>query len=228
MSGRPRRTGPRVSTHPGASPAPSEAAAVIAICFGWFILGSIEAVAKGFPPGGSFDDGALADLVFFEIGAGAMALWVLRARGYSLAALLPAPNWQGCLVGTALCGAGLLVWQLVGSAFPVADLARQPISEMAGRTGVSLPVVVAMGMVNGLYEETFLVGYLVRGFRVKGAAFAIGLSLLVRVLYHLYQGPIGALSVLVFGLVLSLFYWRTRWLWPVVFAHALADTWALF
>jgi membrane protease YdiL (CAAX protease family) len=42
-------------------------------------------------------------------------------------------------------------------------------------------------------------------------------------LYHIYQGPVGALSVLVFGLVLSLFYLRTGRLFPVVVAHVIAD-----
>lgn len=46
-------------------------------------------------------------------------------------------------------------------------------------------------------KRRFWLGYLVRGFAAVGASFAIGLSLLVRVLYHLYQGPLGAVSVLV-------------------------------
>ena len=92
---------------------------------------------------------------------------------------------------------------------------------------VTLPAIIALAMVNGLYEETFLLGYLQRGFLAAGPSFAIGLSVLVRVLYHLYQGPLGALSVLLFGLVVSLFHWRTGKLWPVVFAHTLADAFAL-
>ena len=42
-------------------------------------------------------------------------------------------------------------------------------------------------------------------------------------LYHLYQGPLGAVWVLGFGLVMSLYYVRTRKLFPVVIAHVLAD-----
>jgi membrane protease YdiL (CAAX protease family) len=47
--------------------------------------------------------------------------------------------------------------------------------------------------------------------------------LISRVLHHLYQGPLGAVWVLGFGLVMSLYYRRTRKLFNVVFAHALAD-----
>jgi membrane protease YdiL (CAAX protease family) len=52
---------------------------------------------------------------------------------------------------------------------------------------------------------------------------AVGVSLLVRVLYHLYQGPLGAVYVGAFGLVLSLYYVASGKLFPVVLAHALWD-----
>jgi membrane protease YdiL (CAAX protease family) len=47
--------------------------------------------------------------------------------------------------------------------------------------------------------------------------------LLVRVLYHLYQGPVGAVWVLAIGLVFGLYFMRTNQLWPPVFAHILWD-----
>jgi membrane protease YdiL (CAAX protease family) len=46
-------------------------------------------------------------------------------------------------------------------------------------------------------------------------------------MYHLYQGPLGAILVLGFGVVVSLFYWRFRQVWPVMVAHMLADAAAL-
>ena len=84
-------------------------------------------------------------------------------------------------------------------------------------------LVVALAMVNGLYEETFLAGYLLEGLRKHGIHIALGITTLIRLLYHLYQGPIGAASVTAYGLVVMLFYWRSRLLWPIVFAHTLAD-----
>ena len=195
----------------------------MAVCFGWFILGSVHSVAAGFPSGGKFSDSFFVELITLEVVLGGVALTFLRARGYSIEGLLPTPSWLGCLLGLALFVAASAAWWAVAQAFPRSEFAHQPIAEMVSNTSVSLPFVVALSMVNGLYEEVFLVGYLVRGFRASGASVAIGLSLLVRVLYHLYQGPLGAVSVLVFGLVITVFYWRTQRLWPVVFAHTLAD-----
>jgi len=83
--------------------------------------------------------------------------------------------------------------------------------------------VLAMSVVNGLYEEVFLLGYLQSALERFGLAFAVGASLLVRVAYHTYQGPAGAVSVLAFGLILSAYFARRRSLWPVVSAHMFAD-----
>jgi membrane protease YdiL (CAAX protease family) len=56
-----------------------------------------------------------------------------------------------------------------------------------------------------------------------GASIAIGVPVLVRALCHLYQGPLGTMSVIGAGVVLGAYYWRKRQLWPVVFAHIFAD-----
>lgn len=78
-------------------------------------------------------------------------------------------------------------------------------------------------MVNGAFEEVFLLGVLLRGLRAHGLSVALGFPLLVRLMYHGYQGPLGLLWILAFGLSLSLFFLRTGRLWPVVFAHTLWD-----
>jgi len=99
----------------------------------------------------------------------------------------------------------------------------QPIEHMVANATISFLPLVAMSVVNGFYEEVFLIGFLQRTLEGLGVAFAIGASLLVRMLYHLYQGPSGAISVLGFGLVLSVYFLWKRKLWPVVFAHISAD-----
>ncbi|HLO94821.1 MAG TPA: CPBP family intramembrane glutamic endopeptidase, partial [Burkholderiaceae bacterium] len=207
--------------------APLEAVVVVAIAFGWFIMASLEAVAQGFPGTGSFSDEQLLNILLMELLFGGIALAFLRHRGHALQALLPTPTLTGCLVGAALCGASVLAWQVLAQAVPASQLQAQPIAEIARNARPSLAMAIALSVVNGLYEETFLLGYLVRSFASAGASLALGLSLLVRVLYHLYQGPLGAVSVLMFGLILSVYYWHSRRLWPAVFAHTLADALAL-
>jgi membrane protease YdiL (CAAX protease family) len=200
---------------------------VVAISFGWFILQSVLAVAEGFPTSGTFSDASLGGLLVLEIVLGASALLFLRARGHDLAALLPSPNWRGLIEGGVLCVLAILACNIVEALFPSQSEAVQPIAQIVANSKPSIAVALAVSMFNGLYEETFLIGYLMRGFAEAGASFALGLSVLVRLLYHLYQGPTGAVSVVVCGLVFGAAYWRTRRLWPVVVAHALLDVIAL-
>lgn len=203
---------------------PLEALGIVALCFGWFILGSLWSVSAGFrSDGGTFNDASLLGIVGFELFVGPIALLILRSRGYAVRDLLPSPSLKGCGVGALLYIATILATLIVLSPF-AGDTATQPVARMMETARPSLAVVIALSVVNGLYEEVFLLGYLQKGLLRHGASFALGVSVLVRVMYHLYQGPHGALSLTVVGIVFGAFYLRTGWLWPVVFAHMLADT----
>jgi membrane protease YdiL (CAAX protease family) len=200
-----------------------EAAIVVAICFGLLVFWSMTIAGAGFEVAGAFTDAAFLQTILLECSLAAVALWYLALRGYSVRRLLPSPTWWGTVLGALLCAACLLAWNLVGLAISPGDYAAAPIARAMAGSRPSVVMVVAASVVNALYEETFLVGYLLRGFAPFGAALALGLSVLVRLLYHAYQGPVGALAVVVFGLVVGVFYWRTRLLWPVAAAHAMQD-----
>jgi membrane protease YdiL (CAAX protease family) len=200
---------------------PVEAASVSAICFGWAIITSSQSVAAGFQSS-SFTDSNMLGLIGMEVVFGAIALLLLYARGYSVSNLYPSPSLAGLGLGVGLYIASLMTSWVAVAPF-AASQPSQPIDALVSSASVSLSSVIAVALVNGAYEEVFLLGFLLRGLRGYGLSIALGVSLLVRVLYHLYQGPLGAVSVLAFGLVLSLYYIRTNALFPVVFAHVLAD-----
>jgi len=200
----------------------ADMACIVAICFGWFIILSIDAVVAGFPSGDGFADADLIELIVIELVLGAIALRFLHARGYRIRDLVPAPTWIGCGTGLMLYVASRFASGMLIAPF-MAGQASQPIDEMMAANTVTLPYVLAISVVNGTYEEVFLLGYLVRALKAHGAWFAIGVSMLVRVLYHLYQGPLGALYVLGFGIVVSIYYFRTGDVWSAVFAHMLGD-----
>ena len=193
-----------------------------ATCFGWFILVSAQAVASDFSPQPFTDDSLLGLIVREAVYAG-VALCYLHARGYRVAELLPVPSAGGSLVGLALFVATALVCWPIYAAVSVAQSAPQPIEEMMAGARLSLAPIVAMSVVNGLYEEVFLLGYLQSALERFGLGFAVSASLLVRMAYHTYQGPGGTASALAFGLVLAVYFARRRKLWPVAFAHILAD-----
>ena len=204
-------------------PAPAaDLVVVTAICFGWFILLSLHAVAANFPSE-PFTDGVFLEIITIEFVLAAAALGYLRVRGYDLRRLLPKPTIADSLVGVGLFVAAWIASSLLSAAVGNPARSAEPIGEMVAQASISFAPLLSVAIVNGLYEETFLVGYLQDALQATGASFALGVSALVRVLYHLYQGPTGALSALVFGVVLGVFYLATRRLWPLVFAHIMAD-----
>ncbi|MCU6499992.1 CPBP family intramembrane metalloprotease [Rugamonas sp. A1-17] len=197
-----------------------QALLIMAICFGGFILSSFG-IASGSADALSFNDGLLAAIAVQELILACVALAVLHACHYPLATLLPKPSWGGLGTGAVLyivaCMAALGVGLLLGGE-PI-----QPIDTMLAQSHVSLYALVPMALINATFEEVFLLAYLQRGLRRFGASNAIGAAILVRLLCHWYQGPVGAAKVLVMGLVFGIYYARSGRLFPVVAAHVAAD-----
>lgn len=201
----------------------AEAGTVTVICFGLFILFSFQAMAAGFPEA-RFSDTGNAGIVGLELVLAACGLIYLHLRGFDIRSLYPAPTLRDSLIGFALFGLSWLVAVVAMALFHTPGQAEAAEFSFQDLSALSM---VALALVNGTYEEVFLLGVLVRGLRGFGLSLAIGLPLLVRVLYHTYQGPLGVVSVGAVGLVLTLGYVGTGRLWPSVLAHILLDLAAL-
>lgn len=203
-----------------------EVVVVTAIFSGWFIFLSIQAVLSGFPTPRLSDHDALG-LVLLEGLMFAAAVSILVARGWRTQDFLFRVTWLASFAGVLLFGALLIahfaVWELLGSLLGGRDV----LAEFARATTLSLPVALLLSVVNGAFEEFFLTRYLIEALAGAGASIALGVSALIRITYHLYQGPTGAVSILAIGLVLTSFYWRFREIWPVMLAHMIADLAAL-
>ena len=200
----------------------TDTAVVIVICFGWPIIGSLRAVAYRYPSR-PFDDSIFLSVILEELILATAALVYLRLRGYDLSQLLPRPTLLGGLVGLGLYAlARLVIWPVYALA-GAELLSSQPIEQMVKGASVSLPLLVAVSIVNALFEETFLTGFVLRELLAFGASLAVGATVLIRTLTHAYQGVLGTFSVICVGVVFATYYWRKRQLWPVVFAHFVAD-----
>jgi membrane protease YdiL (CAAX protease family) len=205
--------------------APIEALGMVLLCFGWFIVSSLTSLAAWRPGSGGgrvFSDSAFTGLMAVELVLAAAAMAVLQARGYPLRSLYPRPSWSGALIGAGLFLGARIAIALVLPLVP--HPAETPLEDIVASAHVSLPVLIPLAIVNGVYEEVFLLGYLTRGLRRYGASTALGIMLLVRLLYHMYQGPVGALNVVLYGAVVGVYYQRTGRLFPAVASHVIADT----
>ncbi len=194
---------------------------VTALCFGVFIWSSLHTAAAGFPAATATDHG-LASLIAIELGLALLALVYLHMRGHDLRLLLPVPSAHGMLAGIALFAACLAASRLMEFAF--AGAPAHAMHDLLADGRVSFLPLAATALINGVYEETFLLGFLQRTLHAAGPQLAIAAALLVRVLCHLYQGPQGALSVFGAGLVLGFYFAKTGNLWAAVLAHVALDS----
>lgn len=194
---------------------------MIGIAFGMSIVLSIQAVLANFPMQ-PFSDARFLWAVMVEVVLAASAILFLHTRGFAISTLLPVPSLMGSVVGVVLFLVAWVVGTLVYAPFAIGQPV-QPIEIMVVEANVSAPAVVLMAMINGTFEEVFLLGFLLRGLRGYGLSVALGATLLVRLLCHLYQGPLGPIWVMGVGLTFAVYYMRSTRLWPPVFAHILWD-----
>lgn len=208
-----------------AAPTRVDLAVVATICFGLFVVTSLSSVNQGLPTYNITDD-ELGATMLLEVAMAAFALGYLRLRGQPLGELFPSPTLRGTLTGAGLYA---VIYVLFAAVHSLLALGIPALREAANPVQVdaSAAMIIVMSLVNGLYEEVFLLGFLQRHLARVESHFAVGAVLLLRLSYHLYQGLPGTAFAIVFGGVLGYYYLRTGKLWPVVAAHVVADILAL-
>jgi membrane protease YdiL (CAAX protease family) len=89
----------------------------------------------------------------------------------------------------------------------------------------TVPALIAAALMNGLVEETVMLGYLLTRLTDRGWPpwAAVALSAGIRGAYHLYQGFGGFAGNIVMGVVFALCYRRWGRVMPLVVAHTVID-----
>jgi membrane protease YdiL (CAAX protease family) len=166
-------------------------------------------------------------LVGAQVVLGVFWALLLRRRGWSLDCITTRMNASD--VGWAL---GLLLLLTFASRFTTSlwDLAFPGSTRMFAfdlKSPIPAWAIAVLSIVDPSAEEFVYLGFIANVLRPRGALFAIGAAVLARTAVHLYQEPRGIVQIAVVGVVLSVYYYRTRRLWPVVVAHSLLDVLAL-
>ena len=188
---------------------------ILALCFGYFIAGSTVALVRGLPDR-EFTTTRTIIAILTELAMLAAAGWVLHVRGWPWHAFGFRFTWGSLLASIPLFFAWVAlycsVWLTVVAFYPdVKNLASPPLRVSAPGALVLLFIIV-----NSIFEESTVAGYVVSALSEQGAALAITASTLIRLLYHTYQGPIASLYILPLGLLFAAVYWRWRSLWPLI------------
>jgi membrane protease YdiL (CAAX protease family) len=166
----------------------------------------------------------LTFVLVYELVVGLLLVLFLRHRGWRLGHVtLPFARRDlarglGVWLLTILCIWVVFVCLLLLRPTYVADVMR---TRMVGELDIML--IAAMVLINPLYEELVYLGFVPAAFPKAAAWQVLLLSTALRVVVHTYQGILSLLVILPWGLVFSLYYLRTRRLWPLVLAHALQD-----
>lgn len=203
-------------------PAGAEFAIVVVLVFGWFIFSSLHSYFLGHWVVRTSNAGKL-HLIAFELVVMAVAGAFLYARGWTLERIGLRITLKDTAIGVGM-GVGLFlfihgVWYAASTVAPT--LTRAAHSVRADASQMSLGVIIAVLVVNSVYEEVFASGYVVTFLKDRfGATLAVNASVFIRLLYHLYQGVGAVLSIVPIGLVFAIWYVRTRRLWPLIVAHA--------
>ncbi len=88
---------------------------------------------------------------------------------------------------------------------------------------MSLYGLIPLVIVNSIFEEVIVVGYIFKRLENMNPAVIVIISTLLRQSYHLYQGPTTFFTLIPTGLVFSIYYWKYRRLGPVIVAHGLTN-----
>jgi membrane protease YdiL (CAAX protease family) len=200
-----------------------ECCLILAICLGLPVVTSLYIMAHHDEIPYRFTDATFVGQMIFELLALCTAGFILYKRGWRY-------QHFGIRISFGQSGAGLLLLIIWYATYVFLYLAVQNLPGMENGPGMidlraeySMGVAVFASAVNALFEESVTVGYLLNAMRHHGVLFAIGLSTLVRLLYHTYQGPIAVISIIPMGILFGIVYIRWRSLWPLIFAHFVTD-----
>ena len=152
--------------------------------------------------------------VVYELIAGGIAFAILKSRGWKWSDFAIHASRGSTIVGMIVA----LALFAFGYAFEAA-FGKVPVVLSA-----SLAPITVISLINPLFEELLVLGFVVQSMRKAfGLTTAFNVSLGLRVLYHLYQGPLAVIPIAVMALVFTLVYVKMGRLWPVIVSHALLD-----
>ena len=201
---------------------------VVTWAFGLPVFASIMALGT---PGDSssavFNNAELLATIIFEVVQLGFLTWFLRIRGWTLEKFGLSFSWRGTAAGVVLLA--ITYGLAVGAEYIAQVIFNYDLQAAAARApkvdpDLSMQLVFLVSVVNGIFEELFVAGYIITALVARrGMWMAINVSVVVRLLYHLYQGPIGIMTVVPMGLLYGYVYSRTRQLWPLMVAHVLLD-----
>jgi len=142
--------------------------------------------------------------------------WTFERLGFSIGLRDTA---IGLLLAIIVFCAVWLIQQVMNSVAPAAFEAARRFDKVSGRLDTWALLLGAA--VDAVFEELFACAYVISALKEKRSpAFALNVSVLLRVGLHVYQGVYGGLIGAAWGLVFGYWYLKSGRVWPLFVAHA--------
>ena len=142
--------------------------------------------------------------------------WTFERLGFSIGLRDTA---IGLLLAIVVFCAMWLIQQIMSSAAPASFEAARRFDKVSG--DLDLWALLVGAAVDAVFEELFACAYVISALKEKrSAAFALNVSILLRVGLHVYQGVYGALIGAAWGVVFGYWYVKSGRVWPLFVAHA--------
>jgi uncharacterized protein len=178
------------------------------------------AIAEQLPP---FNNEILISNLVYEL---FVLLWLsafMKARGWTLERLGFSMSLRdtalGLLLAIMVFCAVWLIEHTLGSAAPAMLESARRFDRVSGE--LDLWAMLLASVVDAVFEELFVCAYVISALKEKRkAAFALNVSIALRVGCHMYQGVYGVLIGGAWGVVFGYWYLRSGRIWPVLVAHA--------
>lgn len=215
----------------------AEFVVVIVTAFGTFILTSLLALAFGRAqeeagPLSFFTSNQLYGIVIYELSLAPVVISILYLRGWRLAdfpmGVSRAVTMLGVSIAIVTIAGDWAITLVLKTLFQNIDSALSAYDSYVPLGGPSFLSVVTLSVVNPVYEEVFVCGYVIAALRERfGVTTAVNTSVAIRVMYHLYQGLAAFPFHAMYGLIQAYVFARYGKLWPLIVSHAILDFYAL-
>jgi membrane protease YdiL (CAAX protease family) len=206
---------------------------VLAIAIVPFLISSTMHVVGITPSGsGSYPLYRLLNALLIEVTALALLLYVLHQNGQSLGDIGVRFRFADIGHGILLIISSRLVfrityWSVVW--LYQLEFGHPPPRYTSPLVATGMAVSLLFAVINPFFEELIVRAFLISeaSLLTGSTGLAVILSVLLQTSYHLYQGIPNAVGDGLMFLVFSVYYVKTRRLWPVIFAHLWLDLFAV-
>jgi membrane protease YdiL (CAAX protease family) len=163
---------------------------------------------------------AYFSIVIYETLALFVILYILKARDWKLADFNLDFTIRMIWVGFLLIIVRNVISNILIKAFEFSNILDQTTTKHVQygleSNWISISLII---IINSFYEEFLFIGYFFKRLEKWHPAIVIGLSMIIRLSCHTYQGWMSLFSIVPTGIIFGYYYIKYKKLWPLIFAH---------